>query len=96
MFAVCVTFQIVHGQMDVFMPLMLANARASLSDEPECHRFDVLTDPARPNEVGLYELYTDAAAFDAHLASAHFKTFDAAVSAMIASKSVQTYAKVDT
>jgi len=94
MFAVCVTFQIAPGQMAVFMPLMLANARTSMADEPGCHRFDVLTDPDREGEVGLYELYTDAAAFDAHLASAHFKTFDAAVSSMIAAKSVQTYAKV--
>lgn len=96
MFAVCVTFKIAPGQLEAFMPLMLANARASLDNEPDCHRFDVLTDPDRLDEVGLYELYTDAAAFDVHLASAHFKAFDAAVSAMIASKSVHTYRQVTT
>ena len=94
MFAVCVTFEIAPGQMAAFMPLMLANAQASLRDEPGCHQFDVLTDPARPDEVGLYELYADAVAFDAHLASPHFKTFDTKITPMIAAKSVQTYSKV--
>lgn len=94
MFAVCATFQIAAGRMDDFMPLMLTNAQASLANEPDCHRFDVLTDPDLPGEVFLYELYTDSAAFDVHLASPHFKTFDTAVSAMIAEKSVRTYRTV--
>ena len=87
MYAVTVTFQIKPGQMAAFMPLMQANARTSLAAEPECHQFDIATDPARPDEVFLYELYTDAAAFDAHLASAHFQSFNAEVGAMIASRS---------
>ena len=37
---------------------------------------------------------TDAAAFDAHLASSHFQEFDAKVAPMIASKSVTTYSEV--
>lgn len=94
MFAVCVTFQIKPDQIAAFMPLMRANARTSLKAEAGCHRFDVLTDPARKGEVGLYELYTDAAAFDAHLASDHFKAFDQATGDMITAKSVQTYAQV--
>lgn len=94
MFAVCVVFQIAPGSMDAFLPLMLANARASLANESGCHQFDVLTDPTRANEVSLYELYDDALAFDVHLASAHFKTFDRAVAKMITQKDVRTYSKV--
>lgn len=93
-FAVCVTFEIAPGRMDDFMPLMLRNAWTSLAEESGCRQFDVLTDPSLPNEVGLYELYTDAAAFDAHLASAHFKAFDAATADMIATKSVRRYTQV--
>ncbi|MEM7522936.1 MAG: antibiotic biosynthesis monooxygenase [Pseudomonadota bacterium] len=37
----------------------------------------------------LYEVYDDAAAFDAHLASDHFKDFDAAVAPMVAAKTVR-------
>ena len=73
---------------------MIANARTSLAEEPGCHQFDVCTDPARPDEVFLYERYTDRAAFDDHLASAHFKAFDARVAPMIAAKEVRTYHEV--
>lgn len=94
MYAVVVTFQIKPAQMRRFLPLMIANAAASRRNEPGCHRFDVCTDPARPQEVFLYELYTDRAAFDAHLSSNHFKAFDQTVAAMIASKTIQTYEQV--
>lgn len=94
MFAVVVTFEIEPGQFDAFMPLMTENAQTSLSDEPGCQRFDVCTDPGRPGEVFLYELYTDEAAFSAHLDSAHFKAFDAKVAAMIQSKHVRTFRQV--
>lgn len=94
MFAVVVTFQIAPDTWDDFMPLMSRNAATSLAEEPGCRQFDIATDPARPHEVFLYELYRDAAAFDAHLASAHFKAFDAAVADMIAEKSVRTYSQV--
>lgn len=96
MFAVTVTFQIVPGQGAAFLPLMTANAQASLADEPGCHRFDICTEPARPDEVFLYELYTDAAAFEAHLATPHFKEFDAATAAMIAAKEIKTFGAVRT
>ena len=94
MFAVVVTFQIKPGAMDAFLPLMAANARTSLAQEPDCHRFDVCTDSARPDEVFLFELYSGRAAFDAHLASAHFLAFDADLAGMIAAKTVQTYDQV--
>ncbi len=94
MFAVVVTFRIAPGKMQSFMPLMLENARASLADEDGCHQFDVAADDSRPDEVFLYELYTDSAAFDVHRETAHFKSFDAETSSMIAAKTVVTYAQV--
>lgn len=96
MFAVSVTFKIDEPSLLQFMPLMLRNARTSLANEPGCHRFDVLTDPDRPGDVFLYELYTDQSAFQTHLESPHFKTFDQAVASMILSKDIRTYAQVDT
>ncbi len=94
MFAVIVTFQLVPGSAARFMPLMLENATTSRREEPGCLQFDVATDPALPGEVFLYEIYTDAAAFDAHLASPHFKAFDTAVQDMIAHKHIRTYSEV--
>lgn len=94
MYAVCVTFQLHNGSMSVFMPLMLANAQTSLKNETGCLQFDVLSNENAADRVFLYELYSDRAAFDAHLASDHFKTFDTAVAPMIAQKDIHTWDQV--
>ncbi len=94
MFAVVVEFQINPENMAEFLPLMLQNARSSVSEEEGCQQFDVCTDPDRPTEVFLYELYSDAEAFAAHQKMPHYLTFNDAVSDMVASKQVKTYGKV--
>ncbi|PJI85773.1 quinol monooxygenase YgiN [Yoonia maricola] len=96
MYAVVVTFQIVPGKMGAFLPLMRENAATSQRQEDGCHRFDICTDPAHPNEVFLYELYSNRAAFDLHLTSDHFKEFDTQTTQMIAAKSVRTFQDVTT
>lgn len=93
-YAVVVRLKIAPGRMDDFLPLMRDNAQASLSTEPDCLQFDVLTDPAKPDDVLLYELYSDRPAFDAHLESEHFRHFDLASSDMVEDKTVETWAEV--
>ena len=94
MYAVCVMFEISNGQMDAFMPLMKRIAALSRITEDGCLQFDVLTEDSRPNEVFLYEIYTDRSAFDTHLASSHIQSFDAEVASMIKSKKIRTYTRV--
>ncbi len=94
MFVVTVTFHIKPGLVDTFLPLMRTNATASLSTEPGCLVFDVCSDPDRPDEIFLYEIYESAAAFRDHLTAPHFLSFDAQVSPMIATKTVTTYSEV--
>jgi quinol monooxygenase YgiN len=91
MYVVIVDFTLKPGKADLFMPLMTENADRSLTDEEGCHQFDVCTDPDNPETVFLYELYTDRAAFDLHLAAPHFKAFDAAVAELVADKKVRTF-----
>lgn len=93
MFVVAVTFTLKPGRRDTFLPLMVENASTSLRDEPGCQQFDVcLGDDTK--SVFLYEVYDDISAFDAHLESEHFKSFDAAVADMIATKTVHQYSEV--
>lgn len=92
MFAVAVTFWVAPERVSDFRALMIAQAKNSLALEPACRRFDVWTDPNQPTRFFLYELYDDAAAFDVHLASDHFKTFAAAISPMIAHREILTFA----
>ena len=88
MYTVTVEFEIREGFETAFLERVQQQARDSLALEADCHRFDVSANTGPPLRVFLYELYTDAAAFDAHLASDHFKSFDAGVAEMIARKSV--------
>ena len=94
MYAVCVRIDLKPGTLDQFLPLIQRNAWTSLTMEPGCHRFDVLTDSGTPDAVFLYELYANRAAFDLHLKSSHFLAFDAKVATMIADKDVQTWDQV--
>ena len=94
MFAVVVEFTVKPEHADAFLQLILDNASASLQTEPGCKQFDVATDASRPGEVFLYELYTDAAAFEAHLKTSHFAGFDAESNHMIAEKVAKTYDRV--
>ncbi len=90
MYAVIVELQVKPGQMDAFLPLMRANAAASVKSEPGCHQFDVCLVEGAPDLVMLYELYTDADAFAAHLKADHFARFDRETADMLAGKTVRT------
>jgi len=94
-FVVTVAIQVIPAQWDVFMPLLMRNAATSMALEDKCLHFDVCTNPDSLNKVFLYEAYTDEAAFDAHLASKHFKDFDTLTRQMISAKEVATYSKVN-
>ena len=88
MFVVTVDFQVKPGQEAAFAEAVTRQAANSLAGEADCHRFDVCRDPADAAHVFLYEIYGDKAAFDVHLASDHFKDFDATVKDWLLSKTV--------
>ena len=89
---VIVFFQVRPESRDAFRQAVLANAAASLRDEPGCVTFDVCEDAG--GEFFLYELYTSAKAFEEHLATAHFKAFDAQCRDWVVSKRVQRYERL--
>ena len=72
MFSLMVQMEVRPGRRSEFLAGMAANAEASVRDEPGCLRFDVCSVASDENRFVLYELYTDAAAFEAHKASPHF------------------------
>jgi quinol monooxygenase YgiN len=69
--------------------LILANAEASLREEPGCLRFDVLVASDLPQRFVLYEIYDSAAAFQAHLKTRHFEAFSAATAAMFETRTIR-------
>jgi autoinducer 2-degrading protein len=72
MFSLVVQMEVRPDRREEFLAGMTANAETSVRDEPGCLRFDVSAVAADRNRFFLYELYTDAAAFEAHKASPHF------------------------
>lgn len=94
MYVVTVEFVVKTEHAEPFRKEMLANARASVEKEPGCAQFDVCVDASDPCRIFLYELYADRTAFDAHLATEHFKAFDRVVAPWLASKSVKTWQRL--
>ena len=87
--ALVVEFTLREGARAAFLPLVRENAAQSVAREAGCLRFDVLEPEGSPADVLLYEIYTDRAAFDAHLASEHFRQFDAVTRDLVAAKAVR-------
>ena len=85
---VLVKFRLEPGSGPAFADLIAANARASVADEPGCRRFDVATNPDDPEEVFLYEIYDDRAAFEHHKSTTHYLRFSAGSKDLVASSTV--------
>jgi len=94
MHVVIVEFTIKPDFIDRFRVRVQQQAQDSLANEAECHVFDVCIDAAAPDAVLLYEVYTDAPAFQGHLETAHFKAFDAEVTDWIAQKTIRQFEKL--
>ena len=87
-FVIIVDFRLKPGTYDRFRALIVENAGASVRDEPGCRRFDVVVPEGETDRIVLYEIYDDAAAFAAHLATPHFAVFDKASAPLIADRTV--------
>ena len=95
MYIVTVEMRVEPEFAAAFREHMIANARASRERESGCLQFDVCSDPAQPDCTFLYEVYADRAAFDVHLATEHFKSFDRTVAPWLAGKTVRAFDRLD-
>jgi quinol monooxygenase YgiN len=95
MYVVTVQFTLDSRHTGSFIPLMLENARVSRETELGCRQFDVCRDPAQLESVFLYEVYDSRAAFEQHLKTIHYQSFDHATSGMVAGKQVHVYERLD-
>lgn len=92
MFVITAEFRLKPDMLDGFMPLIITQAEKSLAKEPGCLIFDVCVEQNDDVDVILlYEVYTDEAAFDAHLETPHFLAFDETVAGLVAEKTVRRF-----
>ena len=89
-FVVVVTFEVIPEFRAAFSDAVRENAYTSRTVEPGCSIFDVCK-TGDGSEIFLYEVYDSEDAFKEHLASEHFRRFDALVASWVAGKRVTTY-----
>ena len=85
---ILVDFHLKPGAGPQFRRMIDENADASARTEPGCLQFDVLEPEGESDRVLLYEIYSDRAAFDAHLRTEHFRIFNSASESLILQKTV--------
>jgi quinol monooxygenase YgiN len=74
-YVVTVDFGTAPENFERFKAMMDENAKASVANEPGCREFNVYELATTPSHLFLYEVYDDEAAFQAHLAAAHYRHF---------------------
>jgi autoinducer 2-degrading protein len=91
MLVVLVQVRVRTEMLAEFERAILINADTARTREPGCVRFDVIQREDDPAQWLFYEVYKDAAAFDAHRASAHFATYQQVADKALLSKTVTRY-----
>ena len=91
MYVITVLFSVRPEHSPEFLQAIVANARTSVAEESGCRQFDVCVSDRNSNDVFLYEVYDSKAAFDAHLASAHFRQFTESTAAWVTAKVIQAF-----
>jgi len=94
LFVLIAELQVTPDSVEQFIPLILANAQASVQNEPGCYQFDVTQQTDDPTKFALYEIYADAAAFEAHGKQPHTAAFFEKAKDMIVGRGAKRLTRV--
>jgi quinol monooxygenase YgiN len=87
-FVIWVTFDIKPGTFDEFHKAALEDASDSVANEVGCLEFNVLIPVSSTNQLSLFEVYKNRAAFDTHCTMPHFHKFAAVADRVVTAKNV--------
>ena len=93
LFVNAIDLDIVPAQFDAFMAAAKVNAAATPQD-PGAHEFNIVVSQKDPHHLMFFEVYDGAAALDAHRATDHYKTYQAATKDMVAGRNVEQLSSV--
>ena len=93
MYVITVEFIIKDGHVESFKKRILQQANDSLKKEKDCYYFDVCFDKNNLSRVFLYEIYKDQNAFDVHLKSSHYNSFNEEVTPWVEKKIINKFEK---
>ena len=72
MFAAYFTVSVKPNDIEKFLEACLENAKASVRDEPDCYRFEMLRDKNDQNRICFIEVFKNEQAMEAHYETRHF------------------------
>ena len=72
-------------QLEEYRAAVREQITAAIRDEPGVLVLYAVSDKENPTRVTVFEIYRDAAAYQSHLASRHFKKYKAATEKMVKS-----------
>jgi (4S)-4-hydroxy-5-phosphonooxypentane-2,3-dione isomerase len=78
MFALIVELRVKEDDRDRFLQAAKENAIASVRDEPDCLRFDLMEVEGDSSRFYFYEIYRDESGYLAHRETAHYARWRAA------------------
>lgn len=95
MFLLTVHFQIKPEFSEAFATAVTRQAVNSKTNEADCLQFDVGRSGDDPNHFFLYEVYTNAAAFEAHRKTPYFAEFTKTIAEMVLSKELASFDRIE-
>ncbi|USD43826.1 antibiotic biosynthesis monooxygenase [Vibrio sp. SCSIO 43135] len=72
MYCIIVRNRVKPGSEERYKSIITENAQASVTNEPECYRFDVVQAQESPQDFYLYEIYQDQQALQVHKQTQHY------------------------
>ncbi len=72
MHAAYFTINVKPNDMEKFLEACIENGQASVRDEPDCYRFEILRDKNNQNRICFMEVFKDEQALETHWETPHF------------------------
>lgn len=72
MFVIFGTIDVKPNHMEKFLEACIEEAKASVRDEPDCYRFELLRDKNNPNRICYMEVFKNEQALQTHWETPHF------------------------
>lgn len=90
MFAAYFTIDVMPNDMEKFLGACIEEGKASVRDEPDCYRFEILRDKNNQNRVCFIEVFKNKQALEAHYETPHFSKMWQTIENMIDGELGQT------
>ena len=89
MFAAYFVINVKPDHVEAFLEACIPEAKASVRDEPDCYRFDVMRDRNKSNRFHFLEIFKDAQALEDHYETPHFTEMWQTIEPMVEGELVQ-------